>query len=178
MIKSKLSFWFFHKLLALYILFTIISICLNVIEPEKPKGDYGFNLDGFIFPQIWATLVLIILFLITYLFKKEVIINSADEIIAINTVHSSVKKTYKLSQITNMIWENKNTTYNLRFKKESTNQKSFTLSFSDGNSLHIDGNDYSNFFEIQGFLLTYCNKHDIIRISPLNTRKRSRFRFK
>ena|ERR1700752_1595564 len=175
-IKSKLSFWFFHKLLAVYIFISLIFVFLNI--EEHPKGQYDFHFKNFLFTQIWAIPVLLIFFLIEYISKKELIINTKEGTLEINRIHSKVIKKLNLTQITNMIWENKNTTFNLRYKKESSNQKSFTLSFSDGSSLHIDGTTYLNFFEIQGFFLTYCNNHNIIKISPLNARKRRHLRLK
>ena len=176
-LKSKLSYWFLHKIIAIYILFSFLSIC-TCIDDSRKAGDYHFDFSNLPYHQIWILLILIVILLIQWISKKEITIDKSKEVLAIKTFLSKKIRNYSLTQITNMTWENKNTTYNLRYRKESSNQKSFCVSFNDGYVLEAEGTEYTNFFELQGYFLTYCNNHDIIEIAPLSERKKSRFRRK
>ncbi len=175
-LKSKLSYWFFHKIIAVYVLLTFLSICTCINEPVKAGGDYSFDFYNLPYLQIWLLLILSIFILIQFVSKKEITIDKTKNTVAIKNYSSKRKRSYSLTQITNMSWENKNTTINLRYGKHSGNEKNFSVTFNDGHVLEVKGSEYINFFELQSFFLTYCNNHDIIHIAPLSERKKSRTR--
>lgn len=86
--------------------------------------------------------------------------------------------TYLLSDITDFKWRG---TPFLAFRMRNGRSQyisndQFELTFSNGETLHIMIDQYSNFNELRKFFYSYCIKNKIIEMRTLEERKKSRFK--
>lgn len=99
-----------------------------------------------------------------------------DGSIIYQTVFPAQKEIYPLNTITDFTWSGRPAIARSRSGSQiKLNNDSFELSFKENEPLSITGDQYANFDEIRNFFYSYCIKHDIIEVRPLEERKRSRF---
>ena len=117
-LKTELSYWFFHKIVALHIMFTFVSFGVT----------HGFEDLNFMAMQFILLALSSILLWFSYADKESAIIDKKREWIEIKDALNRVVLNAGLKDITDMEWENKNVTYNTpRYGKRSTNKKSFVI---------------------------------------------------
>jgi len=166
-LKTQLSYWFFHRTLALYFIVALLGGAIGFASGPVTGVAVEFGL--IILFSIWVWL--------SYAELENVTIDKEAEWIEIRDAMYKIVLSASLKDITDMEWENKNVIYNSpRFQQRATNKKSFVVTFKNGYEWYAEGSDYKNYFEIQGYLLTYCAKHQIIKIRPLEERKRASVR--
>ncbi len=164
-LKTQLGYWFFHRILAVHILLMFVTLGIT----------YMMGPIAMVFGQFFLTLFSSLLVWFGYSEIEHATINKNTEWIEIKDALNRVVMNGSLKEITDMEWENKTVVYNApRFQKRATNKKSFVVTFKNGYEWYAEGADYKNFFEVQGYLLTYCARNQIIKIRPLAERKRSR----
>jgi len=166
-LKTQLGYWFFHRILAVH--FLLMFVCFGI---TCNMGDVAVVLGQFVLIVFSSIMVWL-----GYAEIEHATINKSTEWIELKDALNRVVLNCSLKDVTDIEWENKNVTYNApRFQNRSTNKKSFIVTFKNGYEWYAEGADYKNFFEVQGYLLTYCAKNEIIKVRPLAQRKRSRKR--
>jgi hypothetical protein len=167
-LKTQLGYRFLHKVLALHILFTFLSYGFT----------NGFETLNFFTAQAIVICISVVLAWLGYADIEHVTIDKEKEWIVIKDSLMRVVLDRSLRDISDMEWENKNTIYGeTRYGiRHRSNKKAFVVTFEGGYEWYAEGSDYKNYFEIQGYLLTYCAKHQIIKIRPLEERKRASVR--
>lgn len=175
MIESKLSPWIKYKTIAysIVVFLTGMPIYLNV-------NDKGEN------EIIWLNffIVLIVVVLGTLLIHKSILrgkfrVRITENKILLNQYTKSKQYEFDHEEIKGMNWQNVNRTYGgsiMRGPTISTNNQTFWIYFKDGSELEISRADYDNYGDMANWFFGYCKRKQIIRIDPLEVRKRSRYR--
>lgn len=175
MIESKLSPWIFYNTIAYSIVG--ILVCMPFYLTENEKKDTEF---------VWLNLLIavIIIFLLAVIMYKAALrsifqIKITENEILLNQY--TKKRIYPFShdEIKGMSWQNKNRTFGASIARGptiSTNNQAFWIYFKDGSELEVAKANYDNYEELANWFFTYCRNKEIIKIDPLEIRKRSRYR--
>lgn len=153
--------------------FQIVAIPFYIIELDKREYRIKWSEFFEILLGLFIWGVFAWLFLIG---RKKKILIDGNKIEIGNYLFPSIKE-FAMTDIKGMTWMNKNR-YFRGHKGFSTaiNISEFSVYFKDGTELNLSKTDYDNYQEMANCFYNYCRKNEIIKIDPLEVRKRSRYR--
>ncbi len=162
-----------YRVIAYLVFFQIVAIPFYIIELDK--RTYRIKWSEFF--EILLTLS--VWGLVSWLFlrsrKKKVVIEG--ESVKVGNYLFPKTKELAMNDIKGMTWMNRNKTYgSTKGFSTTVNISEFSVYFKDGSELNLSKSDYDNYEEIANCFYGYCRKHEIIKIDPLEVRKRSRYR--
>lgn len=174
-IESKISPWLFYNTIAYAIVGILVCMPFYLDENEKKETEIVWS---YLFI---ALMVVIFIAIIMYraalrsifrvqITEKEILLNQYTK-----------QKIYRFShdEIKGMSWQNKNRTFGAVIARGPTinvNNQAFWVYFKDGSELEALKANYENYEELANWFFSYCRKKEIIKIDPLEVRKRSRYR--
>lgn len=140
-------------------------------------GDYNYE---FFFTFLLSSTLIICLLSVAIALSGKVLIIEEGQIIY-KSPFSSLKKTYKLTDIIDFKWDNKPKIQRTGGRIQTTTKaknENIYIFFKNNEILELNFKQYKNFDVIKKYLFSYCVKHNIITVRPLEDRKRSTFQLR
>lgn len=175
MIESKLSPWIFYNTIAYSIVGILVCMPFYLTENERKETEL-------VWLNLFAALIIIVV-IATLAYKTALRsifqIKITEKEILLNRYPKKRVYPFLHDEIKGMSWQNKNRTFGASIARGPTisiNNQTFWVYFKDGSELEVAKANYENYEELANWFFNYCRKKEIIKIDPLEIRKRSRYR--
>lgn len=173
MIESRLSPWIKYKTIAYAIVVFLTGMPIYLKVNYRRENEIIW-LNCFI---VMIIVVVGALLMYRTALRGRYRVRITESKILLNQYTKTREYEFVHDEIKGMNWQNINRSFGAsRGPTISTNNQTFWIYFKDGSVLEIAKADYDNYEEMASWFFGYCKKKQIIKIDPLEVRKRSRYK--